>query len=107
MGGEGDSLGSPPRMRLNSKPEGKSLTDAGPSMETSDAEGPSRAPDSSSVSEALRPSLFPTTLVYFSTQESQAFTLEARSCPSFAQKSLRVATSTWTQNNLESAQGGL
>lgn len=76
-------------------------------MEPSDAEGPSRAPESSLVSEALLPSLFPTTLVYFSTQESQAFTLEARSCPSFAQKSLRVATSTWTQNNLESAQGGL
>lgn len=31
MGGEGDRLGSPPRMRPNSKREGKSLTDAGPS----------------------------------------------------------------------------
>lgn len=76
-------------------------------MEPSDAEGPSRAPESSSVSEALLPSLFPTTMVYFSAQGSQAFTLEARSCPSFAQKSLRVTTSTWTQNSLESAQGGL
>lgn len=31
MGGEGDCVGSPPRMRSTSKREGKSLKDAGPS----------------------------------------------------------------------------